>query len=291
LQRGISAGCLNVEGALVKPWQIGKISFRRANRAWPIRAAAFALLAATSIAGPNSATPPPLSADMIVQKLMAANASRAEALRAYQGRRVYHLDYRGLWGIHWAEIQVDATYTAPDKKDFKIISESGSPLLINRVLLKLLSSEQEAQLQQNRKELEITPANYNFSLEQIQHTSAGDFYILNLTPKGKNKYLYRGKIWVDARDFAVVRMSGEPQKNPSLWVSHTQIEYHWAKQDGFWLPIHNQSVTDVRLGGRAFLTIDYSNYQITGVSHMAAGKHDDQSQTLPDPAAVTVNPH
>ena len=256
-----------------------------------MRAAALALLTAVSLAEVNSATPSSLSAAAIVQKLMAANASRSEALRAYRGRRIYHLEYRGLWGSHWAEIQVDATYVAPDKKDFKIISESGSPLLINRVLLRLLGSEQEAQLQQSRKELEITPANYDFSLDQLQHTSAGDFYILNLTPKGKNKYLYRGTIWVDARDFAVVRMSGEPQKNPSLWVSHTQIEYRWAKQDGFWLPIHNQSVTDVRLGGRAFLTIDYSNYQITGVNRLATGRHDDQSQTLPDPAAVTVNPN
>jgi hypothetical protein len=256
---------------------------------WPIRAAAFALLTAVSFAEVNSATP--LTADAVVQKLIAANASRSEALHAYRGRRTYHLDYRGLWGSHWAEIQVEATYIAPDKKDFKILSESGSPLLISRVLLRLLSSEQDAQLQQNREQLEISPANYEFSLDQIEHASNGDLYILNLTPRGKNRYLYRGKIWVDARDFAVVRMSGEPQKNPSLWVSHTQIEYRWAKQEGFWLPIRNQSVTDVRLGGKAFLTIDYSNYQITGVNYSATGKHDDKSQTLPDPAAVTASPH
>jgi hypothetical protein len=256
-----------------------------------IHAAVLALLAALSFAEADPASAPRLSADEIVQKLMAANASRAEALRAYRGRRIYHLDYRGMWGSHWAEIQVDTTYTAPDKKDFRVVSQSGSRILINRVLLRLLSSEQEAQLQQNRKELEITPANYQFSLDETQHTSTGDYYILNLTPKGKSRYLYRGKIWVDAHDFAVARMSGEPQKNPSLWVNHTEIEYRWAKQDGFWLPIRNQSETDVRMGGKAFLTIDYSNYQITGVNRLTAGKSGETRQAFPDPAVVTADPH
>jgi outer membrane lipoprotein-sorting protein len=234
---------------------------------------------------------PPLSADAIVQKLMAANAQRSQALRGYRGKRVYHLDYKGLFGTHQAEMEVEVTYTAPDKKQFKILSESGSRLLINRVLLKLLSSEAEAQEEQNRKALEISPANYDFSLDEIEHTSNGDFYVLNVKPKTKNRYLYRGKIWVDTHDFAVVRMEGVPQKNPSIWVSHTEIEYRWANKDGFWLPIHNQSVTQVRMGGKGVLTIDYTDYRITGVNRASAAPHPDQSQTMPDPASVAADPH
>ena len=85
-----------------------------------------------------------LSTDAIVQKLIAANARRADRLRGYRGKRIYQLDYHGLFGGH-AEMQVEATYRAPDKKDFKIISESGSKLLIHQVLLKLLQSEHDAQ--------------------------------------------------------------------------------------------------------------------------------------------------
>ncbi|HXY14341.1 MAG TPA: hypothetical protein VEI26_07570 [Terriglobales bacterium] len=233
---------------------------------------------------------PPLSADAIVQKLTAANAQRAQALRGYRGKRIYRLEYKGLFGSHNAEIVVEATYSAPDRKDFKILSESGSHLLINRVLLKLLSSESEAQEAPNRKALEITPQNYDFSLDQYEHTTKGDFYVLNVKPKGKSRYLYRGKIWVDARDFAVVRMDGEPQKNPSVWVSHTEIEYQWGDKDGFWLPVHNLSVTQVRMGGKAILTIDYSDYQIV-MNRAAVQPHSGQSQAMPDPAAVTADPH
>jgi hypothetical protein len=187
-------------------------------------------------------------------------------------------------------MQVEAIYTAPDRKDFKVLSQSGSKLLINRVLLKLLSSEQEAQKEQNRQELEINPKNYDFALAGTEHTPGGDFYVLEVSPKGRSKYLYRGKLWVDARDFAAARMQGEPARNPSLWVSHTQIEYRWAKIGGFWLPVHNESVTQVRMGGKAVLTIDYADYQITGAArsaHQASG----ENPTLPAPSAVSADPH
>jgi hypothetical protein len=250
-----------------------------------------AALNSLSAAEIEARSAPPLSADVIIQKLVAANAQRAQALRGYRGKRVYRLDYKGLFGTHDAELVVEATYTAPDKKEFRILSESGSRLLINRVLLKLLSSESAAQEEQNRKALEITPENYSFSLDHFEQTSNGDFYVLDVKPKGKSPYLYRGKIWVDAHDFAVARMEGEPQKNPSMWVTHTHIEYRWANEDGFWLPIRNESVTQVRMGGRGVLAIDYSDYQISGVNRVAAGSNPGQSQTMPDPSSVTADPH
>ncbi len=186
-------------------------------------------------------------------------------------------------------MQVEATYTSPSRKDFKVVSESGSKVLVNHVLLKLLSSEQEAQEEQNRKELEISPKNYDFSLVGTDHIANEDFYVLAVSPKGKSKYLYRGKLWVDASDFAVARMQGEPASNPSLWVSHTQIEYRWAKIAGFWLPVHNQSETDVRMGGRAVLTIDYIDYQITGVNRGVPNPSG--TPILPDPSTVSAAPH
>jgi len=250
--------------------------------------AAFSGMPLAEEAAPGTRLP---STDAIVRGLVAANSQRAQALRGYQGKRIYHLDYKGLFGSHDAEMMVEATYSAPDKKQFRILSESGSRLLINRVLLKLLSSEEEAQTEQNRKTLEITPENYSFSLDQFERTAQGDFYVLNVIPKGKSRYLYRGKIWVDAHDMAIARMSGEPQRNPSMWVSHTEIEYRWAKEEGFWLPIYNESVTQVRMGGKATLTIQYNDYQVTGVNRAGNAPRAGQSQVMPDPASIAADPH
>jgi len=259
---------------------------------FPVQASVFLLTLLTTFifADADVHSPPPLSADVIVQRLMAANAQRAQTLRGYRGKRVYHLDYHGIFGSHDAGMQVEAIYNAPDRKDFKVISQSGSKLLVNHVLLKLLSSEQEAQEEQNRKALEISPKNYNFAFAGNEHTPSGDFYVLSVSPKGKSKYLYRGKLWVDAKDFAVARMQGEPAKNPSLWVSHMEIEYRWNKVEGFWLPAHNESETDVRMGGKAVLTIDYSDYQITGVNRSNA-RGPGGNPTLPAPSTVTADPH
>jgi len=248
------------------------------------------ILASSSLADADPHEPPLLSTDVIVQRLMAANAQRAQGLRGYRGKRIYHVEYHGTFGSHEAGMQVEATFTAPDKKSFEVISQSGSKLLVNHVLMKLLSSEQEAQQEQNRKELEISPMNYDFALTGTEHTPTGDLYVLAVSPKGKSKYLYRGKLWVDARDFAAARMLGEPAKNPSVWVSHTQIEYRWGKIGGFWLPVHNESETQVRLGGKAVLTIDYTDYQVTGVNR-AGPRSPGENPSLPDPAAVSADPH
>jgi hypothetical protein len=238
----------------------------------------------------NAPAQPPLSTDAIVQKLMVSNARRAESLRGYRGKRTYQLDYRGIFGGH-AEMQVEAIYRAPDEKDFKVISESGSKLLLRHVLQKLLQSERDAQQEQNRKDLEISPANYQFSLDGTQHTPDGDFYVLDVKPQSKSKFVYQGKIWVDARDFAIARMDGSPVTNPSFWVSHIEIQYQWARIDGFWLPVQNHSVTDVRFGGKAVLNINYSDYQITSESQPTSRRGSDKSPVLPDPASVSVQPH
>lgn len=230
-----------------------------------------------------------LSTDAIVQNLMAANARRASSLRAYRSKRTYKLDYSGFFGGH-AELQVEAAYRAPNEKTFKIVSESGSKLLIKQVLLKLLQSEQEAQEERNRKALEISPANYDFKLESTEHTGSGDFYVLEVKPKKKSKYVYNGRIWVDGRDFAVARMEGTPATNPSFWVSHVEIQFQWSKINGFWLPVRNYSVTNVRVGGKAVLNITYSDYQVTG-GEAAGAKAGEKNPTLPDPSSLSLQAH
>ncbi len=144
---------------------------------------------------------------------MAANARRAAALRAYQSKRFYKLEYTGIFGGR-AEMQVEATYRAPNEKSFKVVSQSGSKLLVREVLMKLLQSEREAQEERNRKALEISPANYDFNLESTQHTPDGDFYVLAVKPRSKNKYIYKGRIWVDAKRFCRGTDGGQPRHQP-----------------------------------------------------------------------------
>jgi outer membrane lipoprotein-sorting protein len=208
----------------------------------------------------------PLSTEQVVQNLVRMNAVRAQELRSYQGKRIYRLEYHGFPGARTAEMVVDVKYQSPGTKEFTIQSETGSKLIIDRVFKKLLQSEKEALEAENLRRTALNEENYVFTLLECEITSAGSMYVLSVEPRRKDKFLYSGRIWVDAEDFAVVRIEAEPAKNPSFWTKHTKIEHRYVKVNDFWLPAQNHSLTSVRLGGRADLTIDYQDYQVTPAS-------------------------
>jgi hypothetical protein len=60
----------------------------------------------------------------------------------------------------------------------------------------------------------------------------------------------------------VIKIQAEPAKNPSFWISRTQINFTSAKTGDFWLPEQNRSETKVRIGGTAVLTIRFGAYEV-----------------------------
>ncbi len=206
------------------------------------------------------------SAEEIGRKLQERNAERTAALEQFNGTRVYRMQYRGFPSDRDAEMVVNVIYRAPDAKEFSVVSESGSKFVIDHVFKKLLEGEQEAANSENRRNSALTSENYEFTSAGYETTPEGGEYILNLLPKTKNKFLYRGKIWVDAKDFAVVRIEGEPAKNPSWWIKKTEVKHRYVKVNDFWLPAENHTESLIRLGGRAILSIEYKDYRIMKAS-------------------------
>jgi hypothetical protein len=220
-------------------------------------------LLAPCFAQTGPAAEPAMNAEQVVAMMVAKNEARTTALRGYTGIRVYQLHYRGRPGNREAELTVEARYTAPSTKQFTVVSQSGSKFMIDKVLKRLLTSEQEALSFENRQQTALTPRNYTFEMAGREHNEHGQFYILKVHPKVKNKFLYSGKIWVDANDFAIQRIEGEPAKNPSFWITSTRVEHKYAKFGDFWLPVQNQSTSKIRLGGTATLLIDYQDYKLS----------------------------
>lgn len=216
-------------------------------------------------AAPPTSPPAALSGEQIVSKMVEKNLERAHGLTAFQGTRIYRLQYQGFPGARSAEMIVDVKYQSPETKEFIIQSATGSKLLIERVLKKLLQSEKEALTQENQQRVALNNDNYSFTLAGHESTPAGSLYILSVEPRTANKLLYRGRIWVDATDFAVTKIEAAPAKNPSFWIKETKIEHAYVKVDNFWLPASNRSTSNTRLGGHAVLTIDYKDYKVTAV--------------------------
>src|SRR5208283_109793 len=161
-----------------------------------------------------------------------------------------------------ADLVAAITYQRPDKLKFSIVSESGSALLNKRVLKRLMEAEVESMREENRRRTAIRPENYEFRLVAYEPTLDHDFYVLEVTPRTKNEFQFRGRIWVEEKDFAVTRIEGEPAKNPSWWTKRNVIHVTYEKQGDFWLPVRNETVTQVRILGWSLLTIIYQDYQI-----------------------------
>ena len=221
--------------------------------------------------GKIPAPAPTATTDEIVQKMVEHNRDRENRLRYYTSRRRYHLEYHGFPSSVGATMEVQMDYDAPSK-NFRVLSESGSRALVNHVLKKLLKSEQEAA--SNQRDNTLTPANYNFALLEATIDSGRRLFVLRVEPKEARKFLYRGKIWVDAEDFAVVRIEATPAQNPSFWIRDTQIQHLYSKNGDFWLPRQNTSVTKVRMGGTATLTIDYESYEFQRAANQSPASPD-----------------
>lgn len=213
----------------------------------------------------NAGRPSSMDATQIVEQLMQKNENRSALLHHFEGCRSYALDYSGFPSSKSAEMVVNVRFDAPAQKQFRVVREDGSRVLISRVLKELLENEKQAVDEQNRKKTALTPENYEFQLIGTEVINGRPQYVLKVAPRTKNKFLYRGKIWVDTADYAVSRITAEPAKNPSIWISRTEIDHEYRKFGDFWLPVRNTSVTKVRLGGTAKLRIEYSRYTF-GVS-------------------------
>jgi hypothetical protein len=178
------------------------------------------------------------------------------------------------------------SFTTPSTKNFTVVSSSGSRVIIDRVFRKLLDSEREAAGEENQRRSALTNANYEVQLIGIESRDSGPAYVLAVKPRTKNKFLYRGKVWIDGNDFAVARIEGEPAQNPSFWISRTEILHEYTKIGDFWFPANHRSVTHVRIGGQATLTIKYDNYKVVSAASANSHVHAAESIIRPDTDAA-----
>lgn len=200
----------------------------------------------------------PVPSAVIVARMVEQNAIRAQRLKYFSSVRHYHVEFHGLGRAMAADMHVKATYNSGSGKTFHVIDETGSHLLLDHVLKKLLETEQDDSRQQKAA---LTPSNYNFEFQAKEVEKGHTLYVFAVAPRMKSKLLYRGRIWIDGDDYAVIRVEAQPAENPSFWIKKTDIHHVYAKSGDFWLPETNRSESKVRLGGSAVLTIDYGLYQ------------------------------
>jgi len=107
----------------------------------------------------------------------------------------------------------------------------------------------------------LSTENYDVVLSGKAWVDGQSAWVLKVSPKVNNKFTYCGTVWVNTEDYAVMRLAGEPAKNPSWWINRTRFDSQYVRRGEFWLPGRNVSTSHVRIGGDATLTIDYGSYE------------------------------
>src|SRR5271165_6275330 len=245
---------------------------RKSDGRWFIRAFALLLIGVPAVAQQANVSAP-LSADAVMGRVVEMNEVRAKGLESYSSVRSYHLECHCV-SHKKADMVVRIDYQAPNNKEFTIVSESGSGTVRDRVFKKLLEAEQESMRAENQQRSAITPENYTFQLSDYQKSDTDELYVIDVQPQSKNKFLFRGRIWVSAKDFAIIRVEGQPAVNPSWWTVKTDFKRSYQKIGDFWLPESNESETKVRVFGTAVLSIEYRDYQVTTAGATVASSQE-----------------
>jgi hypothetical protein len=151
----------------------------------------------------------------------------------------------------------------------------GDRIVIKEVISRYLTAEVEAQKEQSA-EIAVTPRNYKFKNKGMKQIAGQDVYVFEVTPRQKRDKLFKGEIWIDARTFLKVRESGYLVKNPSIYLKKVAFIREYEIRDGISVPRQVRSVADVRIVGKAELTIDFSNFSIDALKRGPAAEFDGQ---------------
>ena len=155
-------------------------------------------------------------------------------------------------------LEVKTVFRQPDTFRSEVIRSEGSKVIRERVFNKILEAEQETQKKEARKEVRIAPSNYNFALLGKEDCEGRACYHLRITPRKADKYSIDGQIWIDADEGAIIRVQGKPAKRPSFWTRNTEIERRYTRVEGVWLCSVMESVSDILIGGRSTLKVEYT---------------------------------
>jgi hypothetical protein len=198
-----------------------------------------------------------------IRNIDAAVEARIAHIAAYTDTETYKVFRGNDHSLPAAEMQVQTTYRPETGKSYQVLSHSGSSLLFKFLLQPLLDSEKDINNPAKIRASLIISANYDMKLQPggTVQQDGRECWALIITPRRKATNLIEGTLWVDARDFTIVRLEGITSKSPSFWAQPAHVMRQYTKIDGFSQATHARAESD-SFFGKALVTIDYDGYRI-----------------------------
>ena len=199
-----------------------------------------------------------LSADEVMARVFERDTQRESRSGGYSGSREYALYNHRL--NKRAQMVVSVVCDTEGTKRFQVVSEQGWGSANKHVLRKMLESESETSQPAIRPKTRLTSDNYKFQTIRAESIEGRPAYVIEVIPKRSDKYLFSGRIWVDAEDFALARAEGQPAKNPSFWTRSVHFVQQYHKSGAFWYPVETTSFTEAMIFDGTDVSIHYFDY-------------------------------
>ena len=222
-------------------------------------------------ASANSRIVDGLAGDEVVTRMIERNRLRNEHLQSYSAVRKYEI--RNPDGRVSAEAIVRVNYRAPGKKTFQKVSEEGSWVVRRLVFDRLLQSEEETSGQE-RHDSAISDRNYQFAIIGEENLGTRRCFIVEAKPKRTDKYLFEGRLWIDAQDFGIAKISGHPAAKLSFWITRADFVREFQRVQGFWLPRLDETIVEVKIHGTKLFRIEHQQYVLNGANDLEPEQPD-----------------
>jgi len=206
--------------------------------------------------------------DEIIAKMIDHNRARSESLQSYSSLREYEIRDMNDRVVARAVVRVE--YRSPGTKSFRRISEEGSWIVRHLVFDRLLQAEEEASSGQEHRESSISTENYSFNVVGEDNLGTRRCFIVEAQPRKRDSHLFEGRLWIDAQDFGIAKISGHPAAELSFWITGARFERQYQRIDGFWLPHHDETVVNVKAHGTKVFRIEHKQYVINDLAASAA---------------------
>ncbi len=167
----------------------------------------------------NHPTTMGLTGDLVIAKLLERNRMREARLQQYSVPSTYRV--KNDKGKVRAEAQVVLRFRAPDTKEFKIVSETGSGLIRSRVFKPLMEIEVETAAGRHRHDSSITSNNYIFKLLGEEDVDGAHCFVVQTTAKRADKVSVQWES-LDPRRGVCVRSSCGPARQKPIGLDQTR---------------------------------------------------------------------
>lgn len=163
-----------------------------------------------------------------------------------------------------AEITVKATYRRGVGRSYKVLSQSGSFLIRKFGLFPLLKHERDLSQPGKMEHAWFTTANYSMRLKskKLEPLNGRNCYEVAITPRQKAPNAIEGTLWVDAKDFSIVKVEGVASRRPSILAGTTQMMREYKNVLGYPMATRARAVSNSHFTGHTVVTIEYSDYRL-----------------------------